>query len=411
MTEFIAALDVGSTKICALVARIEENDGQASLRLEGAGVSPSRGIVKGMVANVPQASEAIAQALEDAEIAAEWPIRNVYVGISGKHISTLTSRGVVPISRSGQGVTQHDVVRALDSARTTAALPAGRDIIHAMPRRFSVGEQQGIHDPIGMHGDRLEVESQMVAGASAAITNLVKCVQSYGVGVESLVLEPLASGEAVLTPAERELGVVVVDIGGGTMDMAIFLEDGLWHTVIREVGGELFTKDVAVVLHTPVETAEELKIRHGHLLAERIPEEETITISGFGSRNSVVVPRRMLARILAARAEETLELVLTEIKRSGFDGLLPAGMVVCGGSAQLPGLVSMSQDFLQAPVRIGTPNGISGMTRGLASPAFATGIGLLKWGFEHRRSNSHEGRDSESSMGRVSQWLRNLLPG
>jgi cell division protein FtsA len=362
MSEIIAGIDVGTTKICVLIAEVEDNEGEETLHLIGAGLAAAQGLEKGMVVNVPQASESIAQAVEEAELAAGLPIRNAYVGISGKHISTMTNRGVVPVSRSSGGITPHDVEQALDAARTTASKPPGREIIHAIPRRFSVDEQTGIRDPIGMHGDRLEVEAQIVLGVSSSIANLVKCVHGYGVEVEDLVLEPLASGEAVLTSAERELGVVVVDIGGGTTDIAIFLEDSLWHTVV-------------------------------------------------GSQKMATVPRRILAHILAARAEETLELILTEIKRSGYDGMLPAGMVLCGGTSLLPGLTALSQKTLQSPVRIGSPDSVHGLARHLASPAFATAVGLLLWGQRHQWRTGEERRDGDTPWDRVSRWLRNLLPG
>jgi len=411
MSEIIAGIDVGTTKICVLIAEVESNEGEGTLHLIGTGLAATQGLEKGMVVNVPQASESIAQAVEEAELAAGLPIRNAYVGISGKHISTMTNRGVVPISRSSGGITPHDIEQALDAARTTASKPPGREIIHTIPRRFSVDEQTGIRDPIGMHGDRLEVEAQIVLGASSSIANLVKCVHAYGVEVEDLVLEPLASGEAVLTSAERELGVVVVDIGGGTTDIAIFLEDSLWHTVVRDVGGKLFTRDVAFGLRTPLAIAEELKISHGHVLPERIAPEERVHVAGFGSQKMVTVPRRILAHILAARAEETLELILTEIKRSGYDGMLPAGMVLCGGTSLLPGLTALSQKTLQSPVRIGSPDSVDGLARQLASPAFATAVGLLLWGQRHQWRTGEERRDGNSPWDRVSRWLRNLLPG
>ncbi|MDH7485463.1 MAG: cell division protein FtsA [Anaerolineae bacterium] len=413
MSDIIAAIDVGTCKICALIAEVVDDEREEPLNLIGVGHAPARGLHKGMVVNVAEASEAIAQAVEEAEVAAGLPMPRAYVGISGEHISTISNRGVVAVSRSSQGITRQDVERALEAARTTAPVPHGREIIHTLARRFTLDEQTGIRDPIGMQGHRLEVEAQIVFGSSSAIANLVKCVRAYDVEVEELVLEPLASGEAVLTPAERELGVVVVDIGGGTTDMAIFLEDSLWHTVVREVGGNLFTRDVAIGLRTPFEVAEELKIRYGHVLPERFPAEEKIHAPAFGDGGSITVSRRTLAYILAARAEETLELILTEIKRSGYDGMLPAGMVLCGGTAQLPGLKTLSQKMLQWPVRIGSPNSLPGLGRDIANPAFATGIGLLLWGWRQRKQTGKKRRSPGHGplMDRVIEWLRNLLPG
>jgi len=412
VAEIIAGIDVGTTKICALIAEVRNDDeGEEALHLIGVGCVPSRGLSKGMVVNVAQASESIAMAVEEAELAAGLPIRSAYVGVSGKHISTISNRGVVAVSRSSQGITRYDVERVLEAARSTISLPHNREIIHTIPRRFTVDEQTGVRDPVGMHGYRLEVEAQIVLGARSAITNLIKCVRAYDVQVEDLVLEPLASGEAVLTPAERELGVAVVDIGGGTTDIGVFLEDSLWYTVVREVGGNLLTKDVAFGLRTPFEVAEQLKIRYGHVLPERIAAEERVSLTTFGDRRVFTVPRRTLAHILAARAEEILEIVLTEIKRSGYDGLLPAGLVLCGGTAQLPGLKALSQKMLQWPVRIGVPDRLPGLGRDVANPAFATSIGLLLWGLRHRKQRGREPERGTSSWDRILHWLRNLLPG
>jgi cell division protein FtsA len=411
VTDIIAGIDVGTSKICALIAEADSSGEAQSLRLIGMGLAPAHGLEKGMVVNVPQASESIAQAVEEAELSAGTPIGSAYVGISGKHISTTSNEGIVPLSRSSHGVTPFDVERALEMARSTVSKLPTQEIIHTIPRRFTVDEQSGIRDPVGLHGDRLLVEAQVVLGASSAIASLVKCVRAYDVDVEELVLEPLASGEAVLTPAERELGVVLADIGGGTTDIAVFLEDSLWHTVVRDVGGNLFTKDLAFGLRTPFEVAERLKVRHGHLQPELVAAEEKVSLAGFGERRSIVVLRRDLAHILSARAEEILELIFTEIKRSGYDGMLPAGIVLCGGTSQMPGLRFLSQAMLQCPARVGSPNSVDGLSKDLATPAMATGVGLLLWGQRHHSRSSSRRRLALSPWDRVTGWLRNLLPG
>jgi cell division protein FtsA len=389
-------------------------DGQ--LRIIGVGVTPSRGLRKGVVVNVQEATEAIRASVRKAERVSGFEITNAYVGIGGKYITGINSRGVVGISRGDRGITQSDIDRALDAARAIA-IPYNREIIHTIPRGFVVDGQEGVKDPIGMQGIRLEVEAHIVTGASTSVGNLVNCVRGAGVAVNDLVLQTLASGEAVLRSAEKEMGVILADIGGGTTDIGIFIEGSIWHTIVLATGGEHLTRDVAVGLRTPFSAAEELKIKYGHALPGSLTTDELIEISSFGSGTRQSVSRLGLAEVLEARAEEILTLILREVKRSGYDGLLAAGLVLCGGSAELAGMMELAEQVLQLPVRVGAPHDLQGLTDVLESPAYATSVGLLLWGIRHEQLGRQEPkrRPRPSPFGgvweRVSGWLRPFLPG
>ncbi|NOZ28762.1 MAG: cell division protein FtsA [Chloroflexi bacterium] len=404
MTELIAGLDVGTTKICAVIGEVDDED---RVHILGVGEVRSRGMRRGVVVNIAEATAAIGEAIEEAERAAQMPMQSAYVGISGAHIAATPSRGVVAVGR-GRGITVDDVERALEAARSIA-IPHNREIIHTIARSFTVDDQEGVHDPIGMIAYRLEVDAQVITGASSSVQNLIRCVQAHGVEIDDLVLQPLASGQAVLTNAEQEMGVALADIGGGTTDIAIFLEGALWHTVVLDVGGNHMTQDVAVGLRTPFETAEELKVRYGNVLPDRVAADEELTAALFGDNGAQSVSRRFLAQILQARAEEILELILREVKRSGYDGLLPAGVVLTGGAAQTMGLRDLSRDVLQLPVRIGVPNGFGGAQ--LANPAYATAVGLIIWGLRQRRTRPFRRTATSPLLDRIITWLRTLLPG
>jgi cell division protein FtsA len=333
----IVGIDVGTTKICTLVAEADEYD---SLRIVGVGIAPSRGLRKGVVVNVDEATSAISASVEKAERMSGYKIEGAYVGVAGGHIASVNSRGVVAVSRPERGITQDDIDRAMDAAQAIA-IPYSREMIHLIPRGFIVDGQDGIRDPLGMVGYRLEVEAHIVTGASASVHNLVKCIQGAGVGIDGLILEPLASGEAVLTSTEQEMGVILADVGGGTTDIAIFIEGSIWHTVVLATGGNHLTNDIAVGLRTPFTAApftaaEEIKKIYGYALAEHI-EDEPIDVFAFGDNARQAVSRRFLAEIIEARTEEVFSLILREIKRSGYDGLLPAGVVLCGGTSELWG--------------------------------------------------------------------------
>jgi cell division protein FtsA len=406
VSDFLYGIDVGTTKICALIAELDD---EGQLRVVGAGRVPAQGLRRGVVVNPAEVTAAIGQAVTEAEASADQSMDKAFVGISGNHINAIGSRGVIAVGRSGRSITREDAQRAQEQARNIA-LPHNRDIIHIVPRSYSVDEQPGIQDPVGMFGYRLEVDVSIITGASSAITNLVHCVQANGIAIQDLVLQPLASAEAVLTDDERRLGVALVDIGGGTTDLAVYLDAAPWHTTVMDLGGEHFIKDVATGLRMPYGKAEALIKQYGDVLPERVPLDAEVRSGAFGQEAQQIVSLRTLAEILNARAEEVVDLLLLEVKRSGYDDLLPAGVVLTGGVAQLNGLIDLSENRLQWPVRIGRPAGIATSVMDLSSPEYATAVGLLLCG-QRRGTVSRVAEPPRASFfERTGRWLKNLLP-
>jgi cell division protein FtsA len=401
----IVGIDVGSSKVCTLVGEV----GDGETRVIGVGLVPSRGIRKGVVINVADATASITASVEAAERMSGYKIERAYVGLSGTHISSLNSRGVVGISRREDGITVEDVDRVLDAAHAIA-VPHNQEVVHVIPRSYVVDGQPGVRDPIGMHGFRLEVEAHIVTGSTTAIQNLVKCVEGAEVEVDELILSSIAAGDAVLTETEREMGVVLADIGAGTTDIAIFIDGTVWHTVTLGVGGEYVTGDIAIGLRLPPAVAEQVKVQHAHALAAQVPPDEHFTAPAFGGGSPQVIPRWKLAEIVEARVEEIISMVQQEIKRSGYDGLLPAGVVLCGGTAQLSGIQELGRDVFELPVRVGAPQGLYGLVDRISSPPHAVGAGLMGWGVAvDTRPQLH--RPVPSFGGRFFKWLRALLPG
>jgi len=402
----IVSIDVGTTKVCTLVGK---TDDEGTLRIVGVGVVPSQGLRKGVVVNVNEATEAIAASVEKAQRISGHEIQRALVGIAGAHISSFNSRGVVAVSR-GQSITQDDIDRVLDAA-LAIAIPHNREVIHIVPRGYIVDGQDGVRDPLGMHGFRLEVEAHIITGAATSIHNLGKCINQVGIEVDEFVLAPLASGEAVLTSNEREMGVVLADIGGGTTDMAIFIEGSIWHTAVLAIGGNHLTNDIAVGLRAPFDTAKGIKEKYGYARSEGIVANETIDVAVFGEDSWQAIPRRFLSEIIEARASEIFNLMLQEVKRSGYDGLLPAGAVLCGGSSQLGGMRELGRDILQLPTRVGKPRDLQGLVDMLSSPAYATGVGLLLWGLRDKAAPALAERPAGGLRQRIAHWLRAFLPG
>lgn len=409
-TPIIVGIDVGTTKICTLVARIE-GDGQ--LRILGVGIEPSRGLTKGSIVDLNAASQAIARSIEKAERTSGLEIDSALVSMAGSHVEAINSKGVVGVSRRTIG--EDDIIRALDAAKAVT-IPHNREVIHVIQRGFIVDGQDGIRMPIGMHGYRLEVEAHIITASAATVENLRQAVQNAGAHVSQFVLNPLASAEVVLTDTERDMGVVVCDIGGGTTDMAIYINGNVWHTMVLGVGGNHITSDIAHGLRLPVPQAEETKLQHGHVFQTDIGEGEYFLIRPFGAEGPVQVNRNDLALIIEARVEEIFSLMLQEIKRSGFDGLLPAGMVLTGGVSALPGIRKLASRVMGIPVKIAKPEGLIGMVDQLYSPAYATSVGLLRWAmlmselgtaYSPRQPINLGGVDT---LEKVKNLMRRLLP-
>jgi len=369
----VVGIDIGTTKICTIVARVEQ-DGR--VRVLGVGIESSQGVRKGTVVDINAATRAIGLSIDKAERSSGLEITSALVSLAGAHIQSQNNRGAVGIS--DRVIDHNDVARAMEVARSVP-IPHNREVVHVIQRNFTVDGQEGIAIPVGMHGYRLEVEAHIITAAASTVDNLRQCVAESGVGVSQFVLNPLASAEAVLTPTEREMGVVICDIGGGTTDMAVLIEGEVWHTMVLPIGGNHLTSDIAHGLRLPFSQAEEIKIRHGHCLSTEIEPGETFAVKSFGEEQNLQINRREMAEILEARAEEIFSLLLQEIKRSGYDGLLPAGLVLTGGSSALKGLPDLASRVLGMPVRLGKPEKLTGIVDKLQSPAYSTSVGLLRW--------------------------------
>ncbi len=408
--QVIAGIDVGTTKICTLVARVEF---EGHTRILGVGIEPSKGIRRGVPVDLPAASQAIARSVEKAERTSGIEISSALVSLAGSHIASVNSRGVVGVT--GRTIDDGDVLRAIEAARAVA-IPHNREIIHVIQRGFTVDGQSGIRMPIGMHGYRLEIETHIITAAASSVENLRNCVMQAGAEVNQFVLNPLASAEVVLTETEREMGVIVCDIGGGTTDVAIFIEGDVWHTTVLGVGGDHITSDIAHGLRLPAAQAEEIKKQHGYALESEVDSAEEFNIRPFGQEEPIQISRRELAHIIEARVDEIFGMVLQEIKRSGYDGLLPAGMVLTGGSSALPGIRPLASRVLNLPVRIAQPENLIGMTDRLHGPAFSTCVGLLHWATLMTELGSGAEMRTDSFHGGVFEWesikslLRRLLP-
>ena len=414
MEEIVVGIDVGTTKVCTLVGRVE---GEKSVRIIGVGIEPSDGIRKGVIVDLAAATRAITNSVQRAEQTSGLEITSALVSLAGAHVSSVNSRGAVAVP--GGVIDASDVARALDQARAVA-IPHDREIVHVIQRGFSVDGQEGIKQPIGMHGYRLEVEAHIITAAGATVENLRQCVGAAGVDVQGFVLNPLASGEVVLTEQERQMGVAVCDIGGGTTDLAIYVDGDVWHTMVLAVGGNHLTQDIAHGLRLSMSQAEDVKKQQGHAVRSEIGAEEYFSIRPFGEDHPVRINRQDLAHIIEERTAEMFSLIMQEIKRSGYDGLLPAGMILTGGTSALPGIRRVANEVLAMPVRTAQPENLKGMVDRLNSPCYSTSVGLLFWAFamhendlsaskRYRKGQRPKGETS-MNLDNVKDWFKRLLP-
>lgn len=407
-SELIVGLDVGTTKICAVVGEARPGE---PVEIIGVGCSPSRGLRKGIVVNIESTVESIKAAVKEAETMAGVEIRAVTVGIAGGHIKGFNSRGVIAVK--ADEITQTDIDRVVDAAKAVA-IPLDREILHVLTKEFIVDGQDGVCDPRGMAGVRLEAEVYVVTGAVTAVQNLVRCCEKADLDVVDIVLEPIASAEAVLEPGEKDLGVAIVDIGGGTTDIALFHQGSICHASVIAIGGSHFTTDLAVGLRLPTPEAERIKLEYGTTLMSRIGDDEMIRLKGVAGRKQKEIPRRYLVEIIQPRSEELLSMVAREIEGSGFGDLMTSGVVFAGGATQLDGLVDLGEEILGLPVRRALPKGVSGLTDIISDPRHATGVGLLLYGVnrEFARFDSRAMGEEGLFFGivnRMKAWVEGLF--
>lgn len=403
--EYIVGIDIGSSKVGVLIG---QEDGQDGVEVVGRGVAPNRGTRKGNIVNVESTVEAVKQATEEAEVMAGMEVSRAYVGIAGSDIRSVNSRGMVSVSRKDREIARHDIDRVLEAAQS-AALPSDREVLHAIPQEFLIDEQGGVADPLGMLGNRLEVAVHLVTGNVTRSKTLLTCVNRAGIEVIEMVFEPLATAEAVLSHDERELGVLLVDIGVGTTEYALFADGEVQHSGVMPMGAGHFTNDLAMVLRTPFQEAERIKVKSGCCLASMVDDEEGVsvpTVAGGGAR---VVPRRELSEILQPRAEEMLTLLREDLVNNGFEENLRGGVVLTGGGAQLDGLLEMAEEVFDSGVRYGLPNGLGGLVDVIKSPAWCTASGLLLYARAAEQTQRQKGKRAAFSMRDMVGSLRGMF--
>lgn len=401
--DLIVGLDIGTSKVVAIVCEVTEGH---LVEIIGIGTHPSRGLKKGVVVNIESTVQSIQRAIEEAELMAGCEIHSVYAGIAGSHIRSLNSHGIVAIR--DEEVTNSDVERVIDAARAVA-IPADQKILHILPQEFIIDNQEGIKEPVGMSGVRLEAKVHMVTGAVSAAQNISKCVRRCGLEVDDIILEQLASSYAVLTDDEKELGVCLVDIGGGTTDIAIFTDGSIRHTAVIPIAGDQVTNDIAVALRTPTQFAEEIKIKYGCALTQLANPDETIDVPGVGDRPARRLVRQTLVEVIEPRYEELFTLIQAELRRSGFENLVAAGIVMTGGSSKMEGVIELAEEIFHMPVRLGLPQHISGLIDVVRNPIHATGVGLLLYGHQQRYSKMPQvkmGSGVKSMWGRMKGWFQ-----
>ncbi|MBN1576728.1 MAG: cell division protein FtsA [Chitinispirillaceae bacterium] len=384
----VVGLDIGTTKIACIISERGAND---ELKIVGVGVSPSDGLRKGVVVNIDKTVRSIKKAVEEAELMAGIDVDAVWVGIAGDHIRAINSRGVVAISREDKEITELDVLRAIDAAKAVS-IPMDREILHVIPQEFVVDDQKGIKDPIGMCGVRLETQVHIITGAVTSAQNIYRSVEKAGLKVIDMVLEPLASCYSVLEKDEKELGVALIDMGGGTTDIAIYFDESIRQTAVVALGGKNVTSDIAIGIRTPIERAEEIKRQYGCAFSQMVKGNEFISVPGVGGREQREVSKAVLASIIEPRIEEIFALVQREIKRTEYADMLGAGVVLTGGGSLMEGIKELAEKVFEMPVKLGVPYGFGGLTEAAQSPVHATGVGLCMYGMEQRRRAKGRGR-------------------
>ncbi|SDU22136.1 cell division protein FtsA [Halopseudomonas salegens] len=401
-SKMIVGLDIGTSKVVALVGEISA-DGE--LEIVGIGSHPSRGLKKGVVVNIESTVQSIQRAIEEAELMAGCQIHSVYAGIAGSHIRSQNSHGIVAI-RDGE-VAPADIERVLEAGQAVA-IPADQKVLHSLPQEYVIDNQEGVREPLGMSGVRLEAKVHVVTCALNAVQNIEKCIRRCGLEVEDVILEQLASSYASLTEDEKELGVCLVDIGGGTTDIAIFTEGAIRHTAVIPIAGDQVTNDIAMALRTPTQYAEEIKIRYACALAKLAGPEETIKVPSVGERPPRDLSRQALAEVVEPRYDELFTLIQAELRRSGYEDMIPAGIVMTGGTAKMEGAVELAEEIFHMPVRLGVPQEFKGLVDVVRNPIYATSVGLLHYGHQHHGGHSAGGPDSSKDplWGRLTRWFK-----
>jgi cell division protein FtsA len=399
----VASIDVGTTKICTILADVSDSGGP---RVVGVGIAPSQGLHKGLVVNIGEARESIRESVRKAEQASDCKVESAYIGVTGRHVTSMNNHGVVAITRNDRVVRHDDLKRVLASAQSVKTA-SDRRLLHVIPRSYAVDGQAGVKNPVGMHGFRLDVETHVITAAVTSIQNLVKCIRSIGIDIEDLVLEPLASSEAILSEDEKQVGVIMADIGGGTTDVAVFREGSIWHTSILPVAGYQLTRDVAIGLGLPFEMAEEMKKKYGSVMP--IYDGKTDTAPAI-SKDGHGISYQDLCDIIRARVEEILKLILLEMPNSDYDSIVPSGLVLTGGSSNLAGIATLGNDILRIPVRVGVPTDVHGIADVLRDPAYATSVGLLLWGSKNKgKRRWKSGGLFGNAFNRLAHQLRKLF--
>lgn len=401
--DLLVGIDIGTSKVVTLVGELS---GDGSLNIIGYGSHPSQGLKRGVVVNIESTVSSIQKSVEDAELMVGCEIYSAYTGIAGSHIRSLNSHGIVAIR--DREVSQHDVDRVIDAAKAIA-IPADQKILHVLPQEFIIDSQDSIREPVGMSGVRLEAKVHIVTGAVSAAQNIVKCMKRCGLATSDIVLEQFASSQSILSEDEKELGVCMIDIGGGTSDIAVFTDGAIRHTAVIPIAGDQVTNDIAIALRTPTRNAEEIKIKYGCALQDLVDTNQMIDVPTLGDRVGKRLPRRALAEVVEARYEELFTMALTELRRSGLEEMISAGIVLTGGASKIAGAQELAERVFKIPVRVGRPNNVTGLTEIINNPIYATGVGLLVYGLKQRQ-NQREVVINQPSLkslwGRMKNWFQ-----